>query len=124
MDPCFALDGGPAAGPGGGVGPGGSGGDGEPNGEPDGKAHVRLAGHVAVSAAGTEAEAFLAPDAEMVPLPRASAIVHVLETAGGALRVHRDDATSAFGMLPPEGSGLGGGDGRGGATPGPRSLLR
>ena len=55
-----------------------------------------------VSSDAAEAGAFVAPDAEMTPLPRASAIVHVLGTAGGVLRVHRDDATSDFGMMPPE----------------------
>ena len=48
------------------------------------------------------AEAFIPLDAEMAALRRGSAIVHVLETVGGTMRVHRDDATSDFGMLPPE----------------------
>ena len=55
-----------------------------------------------VSSDTTEAGTFVAPNGEMMPLPRASAIVHVLETAGGVLRVHRDDGASYFGMLPRE----------------------
>ena len=38
----------------------------------------------------------------MAPLARASAIVHMLETAGGPLRVHPDDRTSFFALLPPD----------------------
>lgn len=49
-----------------------------------------------------EAPDFRAPDARIAPLPRASAIVHVLETAGGPLRVNPKDKTSVFPMLPPE----------------------
>ena len=36
------------------------------------------------------------------PLPRASAIVHLLETTGGPARVHPDDETSVFTLLPRE----------------------
>ena len=50
----------------------------------------------------SSAEAFIPLDAETAALPRGSAIVHVLETVGGTMRVHPDDATSDFGMLPPE----------------------
>ena len=55
-----------------------------------------------VAAAGSEARDFAAPDARMAPLARASAIVHMLETAGGSLRVHPDDRTSFFALLPPD----------------------
>ena len=40
--------------------------------------------------------------ADVPPLPSASAIVHILETAGGSLRVHPSDETSAFALLPAE----------------------
>ena len=49
-----------------------------------------------------EAPDFRAPDARVVPLPRASGIVHVLETAGGPLRVNPKDKTSVFPLLPPD----------------------
>ena len=55
-----------------------------------------------VAAAGSEARDFAAPDARMAPLARASAIVHMLETAGGSLRVHPGDRTSFFPLLPPD----------------------
>ena len=45
---------------------------------------------------------FRTPDAAMPPLPVGSAIVHMLETAGGSLRVHPSDATSVFALLPSE----------------------
>ena len=45
---------------------------------------------------------FRAPDARMAPLPRASAIVHMLETAGAPVRVHPRDGTSFFELLPPD----------------------
>ena len=48
-----------------------------------------------------EAEDFSAPDAKTPPLARTGAIVHMLETAGGWLRVHPNDPTSLFGLLPP-----------------------
>ena len=41
-----------------------------------------------------------APDGRMAPLARTSAIVHMLETAGGSLRVHPNDKTSIFALLP------------------------
>ena len=43
---------------------------------------------------------FRAADAAIAPLPRTSAIAHVLETAPGSLRVHPNDAKSAFELLP------------------------
>ena len=49
-----------------------------------------------------EVQGFRAPDARLAPLARASAIVHMLETAGGSLRVHPSDATSHFELLPPD----------------------
>lgn len=45
---------------------------------------------------------FRASDAGVAPLSRTSAIVHMLEAAGGALRVHPSDAKSGFGLLPRE----------------------
>ncbi len=48
----------------------------------------------------THAKTFHAPDA--APLPRSSAIIHMLESAGGALRVHPTDASSLYGLLPPD----------------------
>ena len=45
---------------------------------------------------------FRPADAGVPPLPSASAIVHILETAGGSLRVHPSDETSAFALLPAE----------------------
>ena len=52
--------------------------------------------------ARADAHNFRAPDTTMPPLPRTSAIVHVLETGGGALRVHPSDAKSVFELLPPD----------------------
>ena len=49
---------------------------------------------------GTHAGVFQATDARVGPLPRTSAIVHMLETAAGTLRVHPDDETSFFALLP------------------------
>ena len=51
---------------------------------------------------GLAARDFGAPDARMAPLARASAVVHMLETAGGPLRVHPDDKMSFFALLPPD----------------------
>ena len=48
----------------------------------------------------TAAQDYGAPDATMLPLPRESAILHMLERAGGSLRVHPTDETSVFGLLP------------------------
>ncbi len=52
-----------------------------------------------------ETPEFRASDARNVPLPRASAIVHLLETAGGPLRVDPKDKTSVYPLLPPEDAG-------------------
>ena len=49
-----------------------------------------------------QAHDFRGTDASIPPLPRASAIVDVLERAGGSLRVHPNDTTSFFGLLPPD----------------------
>ena len=83
------------------AGPGGPGGDGPPGAAPDGEARVRLARHVAGEERCGWRTRCSPPRTAVAPLARASAIVHVLETVGGAMRVHRDDATSDFGMLPP-----------------------
>ena len=48
----------------------------------------------------THAGASHAPGA--APLTHTSAIVHMLESAGGTLRVHPTDASSLFGLLPPD----------------------
>ena len=58
---------------------------------------------VLLVASRTEAEeSFRAPDGGLAPpLARASAVVHMLETAGGSLRVHPSDKTSHFELLPP-----------------------
>ena len=50
----------------------------------------------------THADAYHGPDARVRPLAHTSAIVHMLETVGRPLRVHRDDKTSVFALLPPE----------------------
>ena len=54
-----------------------------------------------VADGGPAAGDFAAPDDEAAPLARASAIVHVLETSGGPLRVDPHDETSLFPLLPP-----------------------
>lgn len=48
------------------------------------------------------ADAYQAPDSRVRPLERTSAIIHMLETAGRTLRVHSDDKTSLFSLLPAE----------------------
>ena len=48
------------------------------------------------------ADAFRAPENAMPPLPRTSAIVHMLETGGGWLRVHPSDTQAVFDLLPAE----------------------
>ena len=48
----------------------------------------------------THARTLHAPDATL--LPRTSAIIHMLESDGGALRVHPSDVSSLYGLLPPE----------------------
>ena len=50
----------------------------------------------------TGTQDFTARDAALAPLARASAIVHMLERAGGSVRVHPSDATSVFELLPPD----------------------
>ena len=50
----------------------------------------------------THAHAYHGPDARVRPLERTSAIIHMLETVGRTLRVHRDDKTSLFALLPAE----------------------
>ena len=52
--------------------------------------------------AGAGGPGFRSPDARVPPLPSGSAIVHMLETAGGTLRVHPSDQTSVFMLLPSE----------------------
>ena len=54
---------------------------------------------LARTAAATEAQGLDDPDGDMPPLARASAIVHLLETAGGTLRVHPQDEASYFHVL-------------------------
>ena len=49
----------------------------------------------------TGARDFEARDAALAPLTRASSVVHMLERAGGSVRVHPGDATSVFELLPP-----------------------
>ena len=49
-----------------------------------------------------EVHDFRAPDTTIAPLPRTSAIVHMLDTPSGPLRVHPSDATSVFELLPPD----------------------
>ena len=49
-----------------------------------------------------DAEAFHVPAAAVTPLARTSAIAHMLESTGGTLRVHPDDETSFFALLPRE----------------------
>ena len=53
-------------------------------------------------AAATQACGFSAPQARIAPLPRQAAIVHLLETAGGPVRVERDGRPSVFTLLPPD----------------------
>ena len=55
---------------------------------------------VAATGPGRPGEAFRAPEARIGPLPRGSAIVHMLESADGTLRVHPGDASSFFQLLP------------------------
>jgi len=57
---------------------------------------------VRTDAAGSDAEVFGTPDGKAVPLASGSAIVHLLDTGGGSLRVHPSDASSMFELLPPE----------------------
>ena len=67
------------------------------------RAARRGCGSPAVLAAAVDpahAEAFHAPDAAVTPLARTSAIAHLLESVGGTLRVHPDDESSVFPLLP------------------------
>ena len=52
--------------------------------------------------AETHAGGFSAPQARVASLPRQTAIVHLLETAGGPVRVEPDGRPSVFPLLPPE----------------------
>ena len=51
--------------------------------------------------AETGAGGFSAPQARIVPLSRQTAIVHLLETVGGPVRVEPDGRPSVFPLLPP-----------------------
>lgn len=65
----------------------------------------RGCGSPAVLAAAVDpadAEVFRAPDAAVTPLARTSAVAHLLESVGGTLRVHPDDDSSVFPLLPSE----------------------
>ena len=55
-----------------------------------------------VTDAETQPEVFHASDAKAPPLSRGSAIVHMLEAASRTLRVHPDDDSSIFALLPQE----------------------
>ena len=61
----------------------------------------------------------VAPDGSMAPLSRSSAIVYLLETAGRPLRVHRDDTTSLFALLPPDDAAWSGASGADAVVPVP-----
>ena len=50
----------------------------------------------------TQADCFTAPQARFAPLPRQAAIVHLLETAGGPVRVDPNGQPSVFPLLPPD----------------------
>ena len=50
----------------------------------------------------TQADGFTAPQARFAPLPRQAAIVHLLETAGGPVRVDPNGQPSVFPLLPPD----------------------
>ena len=55
-----------------------------------------------VDDAETQAGGFSAPQARFAPLPRQTAIVHLLETVGGPVRVEPDGRPSVFPLLPPD----------------------
>ncbi len=57
---------------------------------------------IASGAAETDGQTFSAPEGSVVPLARASSIVHVLETTRASLRVDPGDGSSAFEWLPPD----------------------
>ena len=71
---------------------------------PDGAARVRLAGDPVGGGRRRDAPAggFSAPQARVAPLSRQTAIVHLLETAGGPVRVEPNGRPSVFPLLPPE----------------------
>ena len=52
--------------------------------------------------AETRARGFSAPQARFAPLSRQTAIVHLLETAGGPVRVEPNGRPSVFPLLPPD----------------------
>ena len=52
--------------------------------------------------AETHAGGFSAPHAQIAPLPRQAAIVHLLETVGGPVRVEPAGQPSVFPLLPPD----------------------
>ena len=52
--------------------------------------------------ARTHAGGFSAPQARITPLPRQAAIVHLLETASGPVRVDPNGRPSVFPLLPPD----------------------
>ena len=55
---------------------------------------------LAVAVDPADAETFQGPAAAVTPLARTSAIAHLLEAVGGTLRVHPDDESSVFTLLP------------------------
>ncbi|MCY4123012.1 MAG: serine/threonine-protein kinase [Acidobacteria bacterium] len=57
---------------------------------------------LATGDATTDGRDFRAADTRIPSLPAGSAIVHMLETAGGSLRVHPSDETSVYWLLPSE----------------------
>ena len=57
---------------------------------------------VRTAAADSGTEVFGAPGGTVAPLASGSAIVHLLDTGGGSLRVHPRDASSMFELLPPD----------------------
>ena len=52
--------------------------------------------------AETQAGGFSAPQARIAPLPRTAAIVHLLETVGGPVRVDPNGRPTVFPLLPPD----------------------
>ena len=71
------------------------------------KAVKRTVARIVQRGCGSTAKLLVATDAglpggRLASLPRASAIVQMLETTGGSMRVHPDDDTSVFGLLPRE----------------------
>ena len=78
----------------------------EPVGRTVTRAIKRACGSPATLLVATDTErvapGFSAPDARVAPLARGSAIVDMLEAAGGSLRVDPHDAASVFALLPPD----------------------